>query len=317
MTTYLGLAQQDVILCALPFAFDYGLYQLLMAFHVGATLIIGQSFALAPKILEALARERVTVLPGVPTLFSMLLRLDTRASHDLRSLRLITNTAAALPEPHIRALREAFPHARLFSMYGLTECKRVSYLPPEELDRRPGSVGRGMPYQEIWLVDERGERLPNGSIGELVVRGSHVMRGYWGKPAETAERLKPGPYPGEFVLYSGDIFRTDADGYLYFVGRRDDIIKSRGEKVSPREVENALYSLDGVHEVAVIGVPDPLLGQAVKAFVALTPGVDYSEREIIQHCRRLLENYMVPKYVQLVERLPKTDTGKIKKSGLV
>src|SRR5205085_9127487 len=139
-------------------------------------------------ILDAIAREQVTVLPGVPTLFAMLLGLDTMGRYDLRSLRLVTNTAAALPESHIQRLRQAFAHARLFSMYGLTECKRVSYLPPDELDRRPGSVGRGMPNQEIWLVGERGERLPNGSTGELLVRGSHVMRGYWGKAAETAER---------------------------------------------------------------------------------------------------------------------------------
>jgi len=130
-------------------------------------------------------------------------------------------------------------------MYGLTECKRVSYLPPEQLDLRPGSVGRGMPNEEVWLVDDEGRRLPNGSTGELVIRGSHVMRGYWRKPEQTAQRLRPGPIAGEMVLYSGDLFRTDDEGWLYFVARRDDIIKTRGEKVSPREVENVLYALDG------------------------------------------------------------------------
>jgi acyl-coenzyme A synthetase/AMP-(fatty) acid ligase len=173
-----------------------------------------------------------------------------------------------------------------------------------------------MPNEEVWLVDEEGRRLPNGSTGELVIRGSHVMRGYWRKPDATRERLRPGPVPGESVLYSGDIFRTDEEGYLYFVARRDDIIKSRGEKVSPREVENALYSLPGVTEAAVIGVDDAVLGQAVKAFVVLENGVSYTERDVIRHCLSKLESFMAPKHVVFTDSLPKTDTGKIRKSTL-
>lgn len=316
VSTYLGLRAEDVILCVLPLAFDYGLYQVLMGFKQGATVVLERSFAFPVKVLEVMARERVTVLPGVPTVFSLLMNIKTLGRYDLRALRMITNTAAALSEEHIRQLRARFPQATLFSMYGLTECKRVTYLPPDQLDIRPTSVGRGMPNEEVWLVDEFGNRLPNGSTGELVIRGSHVMRGYWGKPEETAKRLRPGPYPGEMVLYSGDIFRSDAEGYLYFVARKDDIIKTRGEKVSPREVENVLYGLPGVLEAAVIGVPDPVLGQAVKAFVALRPGQRYSERDIIKYCLTRLENFMVPKYVEIVAELPKTDTGKIKKTGL-
>ena len=313
---YLGYRENDVILCVLPLAFDYGLYQVLMAFKAGATVVLERNFAFPVRILEVMARERVTVLPGVPTIFSLLMSLGSLGQYELRALRMITNTAAALSEEHIRSLRAAFPQATLYSMYGLTECKRVTYLPPEQLDMRPLSVGRGMPNQEHWLVDEAGRRLPHGSTGELVIRGSHVMRGYWEKPAETAERLQPGPLAGESVLYSGDIFRTDAEGYLYFVGRKDDIIKSRGEKVSPREVENALYSLPGVLEAAVVGVPDPVLGQAVKAFIVLAAGRQYSEQEVIRHCLTKLENFMAPKYVQFVESIPKTNTGKIRKLRL-
>jgi len=316
VSTYLGLAESDVILCGLPLAFDYGLYQVLMAFAMGGTIVLERSFSFPVKILEAMARERVTVFPGVPTMFSLLMDIRTLSNYDLGSLRMITNTAAALPEQHIHDLRVLFPQARLFSMYGLTECKRVSYLPPEQLDIRPTSVGRGMPNEELWLVDEAGNRLPNGSTGELVIRGSHVMRGYWEKPEETAARLRPGPFSGEKVLYSGDLFRTDEEGFLYFVARKDDIIKSRGEKVSPREVENALYSLGGVREAAVVGVPDPVLGDAIKAFVVLRAGYHYSEREVIKHCLARLENFMAPKYVAFVDALPKTDTGKIKKTGL-
>jgi acyl-CoA synthetase (AMP-forming)/AMP-acid ligase II len=149
-----------------------------------------------------------------------------------------------------------------------------------------------------------------------VIRGSNVMRGYWEKPQETAKRLRPGPIPGEVILHSGDIFRTDSEGYLYFVSRTDDVIKSRGEKVSPREVEDVLYGLEGVFEAAVIGVPDALLGEAVKAFVALRPGFTYSERDVIRYCLSKLESFMAPKHVEFVGSLPKTDTGKIKKTGL-
>lgn len=316
VSTYLGLREDDIVICALPLAFDYGLYQLIMSFKLGATLVLERGFTFPVKVLEAMVRERVTVFPGVPTMFSLLMNLRTLPDFDLAALRMITNTAAALSEEHIRKLRALFPQAVLFSMYGLTECKRVTYLPPEQLDIRPTSVGRGMPNEEVWLVDGEGRRLPNGSTGELVIRGSNVMRGYWEKPEETAKRLKPGPLPGEMVLYSGDLFRTDDEGWLYFVARKDDIIKSRGEKVSPREVENVLYGIEGVFEAAVVGVADELLGQAVKAFVVLKPEAKLTDRAIIKHCLSHLESFMAPKYVEFVDELPKTDTGKIKKTGL-
>jgi long-chain acyl-CoA synthetase len=313
---YLGLRDDDVIGLALSPSFSYGLYYLLMGLGLGATVVIERAASFPVKVVEGLARERVTVFPGVPTLYSAILGLSTLRDHDLSALRILTNAAAALPVGHVERLRELLPRAKLFSMYGMTECKRISYLPPEELERRPDSVGRGMPNQECWLVDAQGQRLPPGSVGELVVRGAHVMRGYWDKPAETAERLRPGPYPGEQVLHTGDIFRSDADGFLYFVARSDDIIKSRGEKVSPREVENAIYAIDGVVDCAVIGMPDPLLGEAVKAFVTVREGADLTERAIIRHCLATLESYMAPKQVVFVDDLPRTDSGKIRKRDL-
>ena len=316
ISSYLELQHDDRIVCVLPLAFDYGLYQVLMAFLVGATVVLERSFSFPVKVLETCVRERVTVFPGVPTVFSLLMNLKTLRDHPLDPLRKITNTAAALSEEHIRQLRNLFPQAQLYSMYGLTECKRVTFLPPDQLDIRPTSVGRGMPNEEVWLVDEAGQRLPNGSTGELVIRGSNVMRGYWDKPIETAKRLKPGPIAGEMVLHSGDLFRTDSEGWLYFVARKDDIIKSRGEKVSPREVENVLYGMPGILEAAVIGVPDPVLGEAVKAFVTLKAGIELTEREVIKYCLSKLESFMAPKHVTFVDELPKTDTGKIKKTGL-
>ncbi len=313
---YIGFREDDVIGLALQPAFSYGLYHVLMGLGLGATLVIERSTSFPVKVVENLARERVTVFPGVPTLYSSILGLSNLASFDLSALRIVTNAAAALPDEHVRRLAELLPGAKLYSMYGMTECKRISFLPPEQLAVRPTSVGRGMPNQECWLVDEFGRRLPNGSTGELVVRGSHVMRGYWEKPVETAERLKPGAVEGERVLYTGDIFRTDDEGWLYFVARGDDIIKSRGEKVAPREVENAIYALEGVLDCAVIGVPDDLLGQAVKAFVTLKPGVTLSERDVVRHCLARLESYMAPKSVVFVDELPRTDSGKIRKLDL-
>ena len=233
----------------------------------------------------------------------------------LSSLRYLTNTAAALPPSHIIALREKFPWATLYSMYGQTECKRTLYLPPDQLDKHPGSVGIAIPGTEVWIEDEEGHRVGPGVVGELVVRGSHVMRGYWEDPEATAERYRPGPTPGERVLYSDDLFKMDEQGYFYFVARRDDIIKSRGEKVSPKEVENVLYGIEGVVEAAVIGVPDPILGQAIKAFVVVD-GVELSEADVLRHCRANLESFVVPQSVEFCAGLPKTTSGKIKKTDL-
>lgn len=313
---YLGLTEGDVIASALPLAFGYGLNQVLLGCKLGARVVLEQSFAFPMKVLQTLERERATVFPGVPTMYALLTNLKTLPHHDLSSLRILTNAAAALSTEHIARLRALLPGARLYSMYGQTECTRISYLPPEQLDIRPTSVGRGMPNQECWLIDAEGRRLPHGHSGELVVRGSHVMRGYWRLPEETARRLLPGPLPGEFVLRTGDLFRTDAQGWLYFEARQDDIIKTRGEKVSPREVEDVIYALDAVLEAAVVGVPDPLLGQSVKAFVVLKDGAVLAEREIIRHCLNKLENYMAPKHVEFVLALPKTLSGKIKKNEL-
>jgi len=317
ITQYLENLPSDIILNVLPLSFDYGLYQVLMGFKVGGRVVLEKSFTYPYKVISLMLQERVTGFPGVPTIFSILLGLDDIKKICFKDLRYITNTGAALPVEHIRRIRELFPKARLYSMYGLTECKRVSYLPPEELDRRPASVGKGMPNEEVFLVDENGNRIatPN-TVGELVVRGANVMAGYWENPEETAKCLKEGLYPWEKVLYTGDLFRMDEDGFLYFVGRKDDIIKSRGEKVSPREVENVLHALPGVLHAAVIGVPDEILGQAVKAFVVPKNGASLTEKDVIAHCRAHLEDFMVPKYVEFREHLDLTGSGKILKSNL-
>jgi amino acid adenylation domain-containing protein len=315
ITTYLNNTEDDVILDVLPLSFDYGLYQVLMAFKVGATLVLERSFAYPSAVLDRIAQEQVTGLPIVPTMSAILLQLDV-SRWDLASLRYITNTAAALPAEHIRRLRARFSAVAIYSMYGLTECKRALYLPPEELDRRLTSVGRAIPNTEVWLVDEHDRRLGPGAVGELVVRGSHVTRGYWRCPEETEARFRPGPLPGERVLYTGDLFRMDDEGYLYFVARKDDIIKTRGEKVSPREVEEALYALDGVVEAAVVGVPDPVLGEAIRAVITPAAGARLTEQDVVRHCRQRLEDFMVPKSVEFRPALPRTPSGKIARREL-
>jgi long-chain acyl-CoA synthetase len=315
---YLENVADDVVINVLPLSFDYGLYQLLMVFRFGGTLVLERGFLYPAAVLQRIVEERVTGLPGVPTFFALLLQVDINR-YDLSSLRYLTNTGAALPPAHIAQLREKLPWANLYSMYGLTETKRTLYLPPDQLQARPGSVGIAIPGTEVWLEDEHGRRLGPGQIGELVVRGRHVMRGYWGDPQATAARFRPGVLPGEQVCYTDDLFTMDEDGFLYFLSRKDDIIKSRGEKVAPKEVENVLYGLEGVKEAAVIGPPDPIQGQTIKAFVVPDAGSDgarLSEARVLAHCRANLEDFMVPKYVVICGELPKTPSGKIKKSDL-
>ena len=316
ITTYIENVEDDVILGILPLAFDYGLYQMIMAFKVGARLVLERSFTYPAEVLNTIVAEGVTGFPGVPTIFAILGELRNLQAFDFSKIRYVSNTAAALGEKHIRSLQKIFPAARIYSMYGLTECKRCTYLPPADIDRKPSSVGIAIPNTELWIVNDNDEKLGPGEVGQLVIRGATVMRGYWEKPEATAKKLRPGPLPGELVLYTGDYCKLDDEGYLYFVGRMDDIIKSRGEKVAPKEVESVIGDIDGVKECAVIGVPDEILGQAVKALVVLEQGATVSEKDIIRGCQKRLENFMVPKFVEFTAELPKTTTGKIKKTGL-
>jgi long-chain acyl-CoA synthetase len=312
---YLENVESDVVINVLPLSFGYGLYQLLATLRFGGTLVLEKSFAFPAAVLKQVEKEGVTGFPGVPTLFAMLLQMDLGA-FDLSSLRYLTNAAAALPESHILQIRNRFPQATLYSMYGLTETTRALYLPPAELDRRPGSVGVPIPGTEAWLEGESGQRVEPGQVGELIVRGRHVLRGYWEDPVTTAQRFRPGPLPGERVCVTGDLFRMDEEGFFYFVSRKDDIIKTRGEKVSPKEVENVLYGLSGVVEAAAVPVPDPILGQAIKAIVVVK-GAVLTEAQVLAHCKAHLEDFMIPKQVEFRDQLPKTSSGKIKRTGLV
>jgi long-chain acyl-CoA synthetase len=313
--SYLENTADDVILNVLPLSFGYGLYQVLMAAQFGGTVVLEPSFAYPHAVLSRLIEERATGFPLVPTMVAILLQMDL-AKYNLSCLRYLTTAGAALPAEHAERLRGLLPRVKIIPMYGQTECARVTYLPPEQLDRRPTSVGRGMPNQETAIIDEEGHRVGPGVVGELVIRGSHVMKGYWDMPEETRKKLRPGPFGDEPVLFTNDLFRADEEGYLYFVGRKDDIIKSRGEKVSPREIEDVLYRHPAVAEAAVVGVPDKLLGEAIKAFVTLKPNADVTERELLRHCVEHIEDFMIPQTIEFRDALPKTDNGKIHKREL-
>ena len=311
---YLRLDPDDRILSVLPLAFTYGLSQLLLSVRLGATLLLERSFTFPAKTLSRLRDEEATVFPAVPTVFATILAMSEDATYP--SVRCLTNAAAGLPPALHDGLRRVFPNALLYRMYGQTECIRVCYLEPDLLDTKPTSVGKAIPGTEAFVLDERGSPVGPGDVGVLHVRGPHIMMGYWGAPGLTAEKLKEGPDPGERTMSTHDHFTVDDEGDLYFVDRSDDIIKTRGEKVSSVEVENALHDVPGIRQAAVVGVPDELLGQAVRAFVLLDEGARLTERDVIKECRSRLENFMVPRDIVFVSELPHTDSGKIRKKSL-
>jgi long-chain acyl-CoA synthetase len=287
-----------------------------MAFMFGGTVVLKESFLYIHRILERIVQEKVTGFPIVPTIVAMLLKLQDLKKYDFSTLRYMTNTGAALPVEHIKKLRGMFPHVTMISMFGLTECKRVSYLPPEELDRIPSSVGKAMPNCEVFVVDKDGREVAPGQTGELIIRGSNVMQGYWKDPELTAKTYRNRRYPGERMLYSGDYFRKDEQGYLYFLGRKDDMIKSKGERISAKEIENNISGMKGVAEVAVLGLPDDIIGQAIKAYIVRAPELKLTDKQVLKYCSENMETFMAPKYIEFLENLPKTPNGKIDKKQL-
>ena len=313
---YLRVGPEDRILNLLPLSFGYGLTHLLLCLRSGATLVLEPGVGLPGRIVKLLEQHEITGLPGVPTVFQVLLTLRGLAERPLPHLRFLTNAGAALPTPALEEVRRTFPNADLYSMYGQTECIRTCFLPPDQLDVRPGSVGIAIPGTDTWIEDDDGNVLESGETGELIVRGPHVMQGYWRDPDATAPRLREGREAGERVLASNDIFRTDEEGYLYFVSRRDDIIKSRGEKVPPREVEEVIHADPGVREVAVVGVPDRLLGEAVHAHVSAKEGKELDPLALKRLCAEHLEDYMVPQQVVVHDELPRNNNGKIDRLAL-
>lgn len=313
---YLRLTEDERIMLVLPLAFDYGLYQLLMAITIGGTLIIEHSFNFPPTIFRQIEQLKPTVFPGVPSIYSVMIATYKKTGLTFNLIKKITNTAANLPDEFVSDLKKIFPNALIFKMYGLTECKRVCYLEPELIDLKPNSVGKPIPGTEVFLLSPEGKPVPPGESGILYVRGPHVMAGYWNNEELSKEMLKPGSIPGERTLCAHDLFKMDEDGFLYFQGRNDDIIKTRGEKVSPVEVENTIHKINGIREAAVLGMPDVALGESIVAFITTHDQVQMSEKDIQLECKAQLEPFMIPQKVIFIPEMPKSSNGKIDKSEL-
>jgi acyl-CoA ligase (AMP-forming) (exosortase A-associated) len=325
VASYLDNAASDTILSALPLSFDAGFSQLTTAFHAGARVVL-LNYLMPRDVLVALERERVTGLTAVPPLWIQLSQLDWPESI-ARHLRYIANTGGRMPRETLDRLRKLLPATKPYLMYGLTEAFRSTYLPPSEVDRRPDSIGKAIPNAEILVLRPDGTPCAPNEPGELVHRGALVSLGYWNDPDKTAERFKPLPVGAagreaglmldEIAVFSGDTVRADEEGFLYFIGRRDEMIKTSGYRVSPTEVEEALYATRMVGEVAAFGVPHATLGQAIVVVATAAADSTLDVGALLATCRRTLPAYMVPSRIDLREGpLPRNPNGKIDRKTL-
>ncbi|HNQ73164.1 MAG TPA: class I adenylate-forming enzyme family protein [Verrucomicrobiota bacterium] len=307
---YLGLRPEDRMMVVLPFYYIYGRSLLYGHFLSGGALVIDNGFAFPITVLDRMRDLEATGFAGVPSTFSILLRKTDLKTRQFPALRFVTQAGGGMAPALQQEVVAAFPQAKVFIMYGSTEASpRLTYVEPEMLPKKWGSVGRAIPNVEVVVLDEQGDRVPRGTPGEIAARGPNIMMGYWKSPTATAEALRHGYY------HTGDLGYEDADGYIFLTGRRRDIIKVGGNRVSAKEIEDAVLEINGVLETAVIGVPDELLGEAIKAYVvrcqpALTAAM------VLDHLGRRLPAYKLPKWVEFCNDLPKTQSGKILKSAL-
>ncbi len=314
---YLKNVEADIILNVLPLHFDYGLYQVLMTFLYGGTVVLEKSFAYPYKIAEILGQENISGFPIVPTIARMISQIKNWGAFDVSSVRYITNTGDVLSESHIKKLQEIFHGASIFSMYGLTECKRVSYLPPEDISKKPGSVGIPMPNVDVRIMKENGTEAKRDEVGELIVKGPNVMQGYWNDKTATAQTFRKDPQTGEIWLYSGDLFKRDGDGSLYYISRKDEIIKIKDHRVNPIEVSNLICELDEIEEAFAFGHRD--VDGCRKITVVVAPLIEnrFNIERIIRHCRKHIEQFMVPDRIIFQKKLPRLSNGKINKVKLI
>lgn len=318
VAAYLGIRPDDRLLAVLPLSFDYGLSQLTITFHAGAAAVL-LDYLLPRDLLKAISTHGATVLAGVPTLWHQLAAQEWLP--ELGTLRVLTNSGGRLPRPVIDRLRAALPQSELFLMYGLTEAFRSTYLPPSEIGRRPDSIGKAIPNAEVLVLRPDGTPCAPHEPGELVHRGPTVSLGYWNDPERTAERYRPIPQASaalphpELAVWSGDRVRMDEDGFLYFIGRDDDMLKTSGYRVSPTEIEDVLYASGLVREAAAIGVDDDILGQRI--VIVVVPEEEHlAPDHLLQYCRANLPIYMVPAAVEIVSALPVTPNGKVDRRRL-
>ncbi|MFN6961119.1 MAG: acyl-CoA ligase (AMP-forming), exosortase A system-associated [Rhodocyclaceae bacterium] len=318
---YLENHSGDTLLAALPLSFDAGFSQLTTAFHAGARVVL-LNYLLPRDVIKALEREKVTGVTAVPPLYIQLAQLDWPATIT-EHLRYFANTGGRMPRETLGALRARLPKTKPYLMYGLTEAFRSTYLPPEEVDRRPDSIGKAIPNAEILVLREDGTPCAPNEPGELVHRGALVGMGYWNDPEKTAERYKPlpGREPGlvipELAVFSGDTVKMDEEGFLYFIGRRDEMIKTSGYRVSPTEVEEILYATKLVGECAAFGVEHPALGQAIQVIATPPAGSTLDVEALLAECRARMPAYMVPAGIEVRDApLPRNPNGKIDRKTL-
>lgn len=308
---YLKLIETDSIMQILPLYYIYGNSLMLTHLMVGGRIVIDNRFAFPQVILRTMALQKVTGFSGVPSNFMFLLGKKGFDSASLPDLRYLTQAGGAMPPEVIRRVMSTFPEQQLFIMYGQTEASpRVTWLPPEKLESKLGSIGIPVPGVDLQLLDETGAECPAHTVGEIVVSGPNVMLGYWDQPDEQAEVLRDG------LLFTGDLARRDEDGYFWVVSRKKEIIKVGGNRVSAREVEECLLDHPAAREVAVIGVEDNILGEAIKAFVVLREDTEAQSSDFVDHCKVNLPVHKVPKYVEFIDALPKHQSGKINKLAL-
>ena len=312
---YLQNTSDDRILSILPFSFDYGLNQLTTTLLVGATLVLKTHLS-AAETLRTLESERITGLAGIPTLWSQLLQADW-SGLTLSNLRYITNSGGRFAEQHVKEYRRRLPHTKVYLMYGLTEAFRSTYLDPDQVEIRPTSIGKAIPNAEILVVNDEGRPCVADEVGELVHRGVHVAQGYWNDPVLTQQRFRRNPLQApelptdEWVVFSGDLVRKDEEGFLYYVGRKDHMIKTSGFRVSPTEIEEYFYNTGLVQDAVAFGVQDPMLGERIKVTLSLRPGVALEGAELLAMVSRQMPSFMVPKEIHVVESLPRTSSGKL------
>ena len=320
VSSYIGNVQDDRILAVLPLSFDAGLSQVTTGFAVGATVVL-INFLFASDVVRECERQRITGITAVPPLWIKLAAEEWPPEVGER-LRYFANTGGHMPAPLLERLRSMFPRSRPFLMYGLTEAFRSTYLDPDEVDRRPGSIGKAIPNAEILVVNDRGIECAPGETGELVHRGSLVSKGYWNSPDLTAKRFRPAPAQPDGVVvpetavWSGDLVRKDEEGFLYFIGRNDEMIKTSGYRVSPTEVEEVIFGTGLVSEIAAVGLPDDELGQAIVVVAAPPSGGSLDLEAILDACRRLLPRYMVPTEIVELGALPRNPNGKIDRTKI-
>ena len=308
---YLKIASKDRIMVVLPFYYIYGKSLLNTHFSVGGSVVIDNRFAFPNSILETMKKTKTTGFSGVPSTFMILLNKSTVRDYQFECLRYITQAGGAMAPAIQKEVAKIFSPAKTYIMYGATEASaRLSYLEPSDLSNKWGSIGKAIPNVDLFVADEVGKPLPPNQEGQIVARGSNLMQGYWKDLDETNKVLKHGLY------YTGDIGKMDDEGFLFVVGRTKDMIKVGGERISAKSVEEAILEMKEVHEIAVIGVEDELLGEAIKAFIVPIEKKSLDLQEVLKFCKKKLPQSNIPKYIEIIDVLPKSESGKILKENL-